>query len=124
MADFGLLRELPKDDSFYHMQTNVPCPVRWMPPESITDRNFSTASDVWSFGILIWEMFNPTKTPYTSLGNIEVATKVCICTVCDGHLGMILDFVSTSEVARSLDLACMHVYTCSVIGGYYTVSYM
>ncbi len=76
VADFGLLRELPKDESFYHMQTNVPCPVRWMPPESITERNFSTASDVWSFGILIWEMFNPTKNPYTSFSNIEVATKV------------------------------------------------
>ncbi len=76
MADFGLLRELPKDDSFYHMQTNVPCPVRWMPPESITDRNFSPASDVWSFGILIWEMFTPTKTPYATFSNIEVATKV------------------------------------------------
>ncbi len=78
VADFGLLRELPKDDSFYHMQTNVPCPVRWMPPESINDRKFSTASDVWSFGVLIWEMFNPTKTPYTGFSNIEVATKVQI----------------------------------------------
>ena len=78
VSDFGLLRELPKDDSIYHMQTNVPCPVRWMPPESISDRIFSPASDVWSFGILQWEMFYPDKTPYTSLGNLEVAMKVHI----------------------------------------------
>jgi len=76
VADFGLLRELPKDDSIYHMQTNVPCPVRWMPPESISERSFSTASDVWSFGILQWEMFNPKKHPYDHMGNIEVAMKV------------------------------------------------
>ena len=77
VADFGLLRELPKDDSIYHMQTNVPCPVRWMPPESISERSFSTASDIWSFGILQWEMFNPKKHPYNHMSNIEVATKVC-----------------------------------------------
>lgn len=76
VSDFGLLRELPKDDTIYHMQTNVPCPVRWMPPESIADRQFSPASDVWSFGILQWEMFHPDKTPYEHLGNIEVAMKV------------------------------------------------
>ena len=76
VADFGLLRELPKDDSIYHSQTNIPCPIRWMPPESISDRQFSTASDVWSFGILIWEMFNPGKLPYEKLGNFECVTKV------------------------------------------------
>jgi serine/threonine protein kinase len=76
VADFGLLREIPKDDSIYQMHTNVPCPVRWMPPESISQRKFSTASDVWSFGVLQWEMFNPKKTPYGSFGNMEVAMKV------------------------------------------------
>lgn len=76
VSDFGLLRELPKDDNIYCMQTNVPCPVRWMPPESIEQRKFSAASDVWSFGILQWEMFYPHKTPYENLGNIEVAMKV------------------------------------------------
>ncbi len=76
VADFGLLREIPKDDSIYQMHTNVPCPVRWMPPESISQRKFSTASDVWSFGVLQWEMFNPKKMPYGSFGNMEVAMKV------------------------------------------------
>ena len=76
VADFGLLRELPKDDSIYHSQTNVPCPVRWMPPEAVTDRAFSTASDVWSFGILQWEMFHPGKLPYEKFSNLECVTKV------------------------------------------------
>ena len=52
VADFGLLRELPPDDSIYVATTNIPCPVRWMAPENIENRTFSTAYDVWSFGIL------------------------------------------------------------------------
>ena len=78
VSDFGLLRELPKDDSVYFTQTNVPFPVRWMPPESIAERVFSPASDVWSFGVLQWEMFYPDKTPYGSLGNMQVALEVLI----------------------------------------------
>lgn len=84
VADFGLLREIPKDDSIYQMHTNVPCPVRWMPPESISQRKFSMASDVWSFGVLQWEMFNPKKMPYGSFGNMEVAMKVS-CSVCASY---------------------------------------
>lgn len=81
VSDFGLLRELPKDDSIYHMSTAVPCPVRWMSPESIEERNFSPASDVWSFGILQWEMFNPKCIPYPNFGNMEVVMKVTVCGV-------------------------------------------
>lgn len=78
VADFGLLREIPKDNTIYMMHTNVPCPIRWMAPESISQRKFSTASDVWSFGVLQWEMFNPKKMPYGSFSNMEIAMKVCI----------------------------------------------
>jgi len=76
VSDFGLLRELPEGDSIYHMRTTVPCPVRWMAPESFGERVFSPASDVWSFGILVWEMFNPTVMPYHQFGNMELVAKV------------------------------------------------
>ena len=39
--------------------------VRWMAPESIASKLFSAASDVWSFGVLQWEMKNPDKEPYS-----------------------------------------------------------
>ena len=54
----------------------MPCPVRWMAPETIKRRDFSTASDVWSFGILQWEMFNPSKIPYSNMDNKECALSV------------------------------------------------
>ena len=78
VADFGLLREIPKDELLYCMHTKVACPVRWMPPESISRREFSTASDVWSFGILLWEMFNPDSIPYSSFNDMKVAVEVMV----------------------------------------------
>ena len=81
VADFGLLRELPEDDSIYVSSSNVPCPIRWMPPEAISRRSFSVASDVWSFGILQWEMMNPGKLPYANFGNYEVRVCGVFCSV-------------------------------------------
>jgi serine/threonine protein kinase len=76
VADFGLLREIPRDDAFYTASHNVPCPIRWMAPESISDRQFSAASDVWSFGVLVWEMFHPTKLPFENYDNLACVSKV------------------------------------------------
>ena len=76
VGDFGLLRELPEDDTIYVAQTTLPLPIRWMAPESLTKREFSPASDVWSFGIIMWEMYNPTEMPYKDKNNTEVAIGV------------------------------------------------
>ena len=56
--------------------SNDPLPVRWMAPESFTKKHFSVASDVWSYGVLMWEMFRPTKTPYEELRSYEIGSKL------------------------------------------------
>ena len=115
VADFGLLREIPKDDSIYQMHTNVPCPVRWMPPESISQRKFSTASDVWSFGVLQWEMFNPKKLPYGTFGNMEVAMKVsCSVYYVLYHMTLCL---SVGYQATKVCIINMGLKVCCVLGG-------
>ena len=47
-------------------------PVRWTAPEAITYRKFSTASDIWSYGILLWEIMSFAERPYWAWGNEEV----------------------------------------------------
>ena len=77
VGDFGLLRELPKDSEIYVATSKIFLPIKWMAPESLPPaRRFSTASDVWSFGVLMWEMNNPTQTPYKGLGNLEYGLGV------------------------------------------------
>ena len=76
VGDFGLLREIPKDVEIYVSKTKNPFPVRWMAPESLMRKEFSPASDVWSFGVVMWEMYNPTELPYKGLSNPEVAARI------------------------------------------------
>ena len=51
---------------------NAMLPVRWMPPESLLYGKFSTHTDIWAFGILLWEIFTFGQQPYTGLTNEEV----------------------------------------------------
>ena len=76
VGDFGLLREIPKDADIYVSQTKTKFPIRWMAPESLMRKEFSPASDVWSFGVIMWEMYNPSELPYKGMNNLQVAVGV------------------------------------------------
>ena len=51
-------------------------PVRWTPPEAIHFRKFSEKSDVWSFGVLLWEVMSYGAQPYADWGNQQVLREV------------------------------------------------
>lgn len=53
-------------------------PVRWMPPESLLYRTFTVESDVWSFGVVLWEIFTYGRQPWYELSNHEVCKNVIV----------------------------------------------
>ncbi|XP_062133298.1 focal adhesion kinase 1 isoform X2 [Drosophila sulfurigaster albostrigata] len=75
LADFGLSRWV-SDQSYYHSTPTVALPIKWMSPESINFRRFTTASDVWMFGVCIWEILMLGVKPFQGVKNSEVITKL------------------------------------------------
>ncbi|XP_037228341.1 BDNF/NT-3 growth factors receptor-like isoform X1 [Falco rusticolus] len=71
IGDFGMSRDVYSTD-YYRVGGHTMLPIRWMPPESIMYRKFTTESDVWSLGVILWEIFTYGKQPWYQLSNNEV----------------------------------------------------
>ncbi|KAK3096457.1 hypothetical protein FSP39_000375 [Pinctada imbricata] len=75
IGDFGLARDIKKKD-YYRKEGEGLLPVRWMSPESLVDGVFTTQSDIWAFGVLMWEVITFGQQPYHARTNIEVLNFV------------------------------------------------
>uniref|UniRef100_A0AAY4ACC0 receptor protein-tyrosine kinase n=1 Tax=Denticeps clupeoides TaxID=299321 RepID=A0AAY4ACC0_9TELE len=66
ICDFGLARDITTDSS-YVLKGNARLPVKWMSPESLFECVYTFESDVWSYGILLWEIFSLGNSPYPGI---------------------------------------------------------
>lgn len=70
-ADFGLAVQLAGCQSV-SVDLDGPAPVRWMAPEVLTTGQYSQAADIWSFGVVMWEIFSLAGIPYAGVDNAKV----------------------------------------------------
>ncbi|XP_076289247.1 tyrosine kinase receptor Cad96Ca [Lasioglossum baleicum] len=75
VADFGFARDVAANQ-IYERKSEGRLPIRWMAPESLYDNIFSVKSDIWSFGVLIWEIVTLGSTPYPGLAAAEVMRRI------------------------------------------------
>lgn len=76
IADFGLSREIESATEGAYTTRGGKIPVRWTAPEAIAFRKFTSASDVWSFGIVCWEVMSYGERPYWNWSNQEVIKSI------------------------------------------------
>ncbi|XP_021343131.1 focal adhesion kinase 1-like isoform X2 [Mizuhopecten yessoensis] len=74
LADFGLSRVV--EEQSYYKASKGKLPIKWMAPESINFRRFTTASDVWMFGVCIWEILMYGVKPFQHVKNNDVIGKI------------------------------------------------
>lgn len=75
IGDFGMTRDIYETD-YYRKGGKGLLPVRWMAPESLKDGIFTSHSDVWSYGVVLWEMATLASQPYQGLSNEQVLKYV------------------------------------------------
>ena len=73
VADFRLTRHIG-EELYYTLQTPIPLPIKWMAIECLGKPNpvFSVKTDVWSYGVVIWELLTRGETPYDPLPNSAI----------------------------------------------------
>lgn len=76
ISDFGLSRAIGSDDNYYKASAGGKWPVKWYAPESVYFGKFTHKSDVWSFGVTLWEIWTFGEMPYGDLSGREVLERI------------------------------------------------
>ncbi|XP_014253894.1 activated CDC42 kinase 1 [Cimex lectularius] len=76
IGDFGLVRVIPEEADCYVMTEHAKVPFPWCAPESLKRRQFSHKSDVWMWGVSVWEMFTFGEEPWIGLNGTEILIKI------------------------------------------------
>ncbi|XP_033002642.1 ephrin type-A receptor 6 isoform X6 [Lacerta agilis] len=76
VSDFGLSRVLEDDPEAAYTTSGGKIPIRWTAPEAIAYRKFSSASDTWSYGIVMWEVMSYGERPYWEMSNQDVILSI------------------------------------------------
>ncbi|XP_063318239.1 tyrosine-protein kinase Tec [Pelmatolapia mariae] len=74
VSDFGMTRYVL--DNQYTSSNGAKFPVKWSPPEVLHYSKYSSKSDVWSYGVVMWEIFSEGRTPFENRSNVEVVTDI------------------------------------------------
>jgi serine/threonine protein kinase len=69
ISDYGLSRDVDEDKSYYRMKTERPLPLRWSAKETVVHLKYSTASDVYAYGVLCFEVFSFGDFPFAALAD-------------------------------------------------------
>ncbi|XP_038069442.1 plexin-B-like [Patiria miniata] len=72
IADFGLSRDMHESDYYTSGDVQAKLPIKWMAPESMERRVYNARTDVWSYGVLLWEIFGKGSKPYPGIPNQDV----------------------------------------------------
>ena len=76
ITDFGLAKSVYKYGDEYKKKSQTKVPIKWLAPESIHDGVYNKTTDIWSFGVLLWEIFTLGKVPYPGLNDADEILKM------------------------------------------------
>ncbi|BFZ25958.1 hypothetical protein BsWGS_28996 [Bradybaena similaris] len=97
ISDFGLARKVGEQD-VYERSTKGLLPIRWMSPEALLYNQYTEKSDVWSFGVLLWELITLGSTPYPGLDSTTILEKIRHreLLICPPHCSAVVNNVMSS----------------------------